>query len=205
MTYRSVLRERAYGNYGYVTARDAREVGMPSVELGKLHARGGLEKVARGVYRFTDMPVHERGQFAEAVLRVGPDAYLTHDAVLALHGLGLVSPRRIRVGTARRVRATLPDFVEVVRRALPTDALTAYEGIPSTTVAQALIDCRGLVMTDRLREALKDAVAEGLVTRGEAVAVRAALRRPFAEGLVGQHARASAPQRWRRMTVRRRT
>jgi len=60
-------------------------------------------------------PSTSRDQFMEAVLRVGPKAYLTHDAVLALHNLGLVNPRRIRVGTPRRARPRLPDYVEVVQ------------------------------------------------------------------------------------------
>ena len=34
------------------------------------------------------------------MLRVGADSYLTHDAVLALHDLGLVNPRRIRTAAS---------------------------------------------------------------------------------------------------------
>lgn len=48
-------------------------------------------------------------------------------------------------------------------RDLPVDALTEYEGIPCTTVAQALVDCQGLVMADRLAEATQRARAEGLL------------------------------------------
>jgi len=102
---------------------------------------------------------------------VGPDAYLTHDAVLALHGLGLVNPRRIRVGTPRRVRADVGRTVQVVNRPrLSADALTEYEGIPSTTVAQALADCArdGLVMPERLTDARREARRRGLITEREA-------------------------------------
>ncbi|MDZ7733540.1 MAG: hypothetical protein U5R31_11000 [Acidimicrobiia bacterium] len=101
----------------------------------------------------------------EAVLVVGRDAYVTHDAVLALHDLGLINPRRIRVGTPHRVRTQLPDRVEMIRRDLDPADLTLFEGIPTTTVAQALIDCRDLVMGERLVGAAQEAAERGLLTR----------------------------------------
>lgn len=44
------------GQYGYVTAADARTLGIPMVELGKLAARGQIHHVAYGLYRFDDLP-----------------------------------------------------------------------------------------------------------------------------------------------------
>ncbi len=173
MTYRQQVREFALDHYGYITTAEADELDVPAVELRKLAARGALAHVSRGLYRLTDAFATDRDQFAEAVLRVGPDAYLTHDAVLALHGLALVNPRRIRVATPRRVRANLPGYIQLILRDLPADALTEYEGIPCTTVAQALVDCQGLVMADRLAEATKRARAEGLLTTREMRLLRA--------------------------------
>ena len=177
MTYRQELADVAVGRYGYVTARDARELGIPVVEMGKLAARGRLKRVGHGVYRVQEVPVTDRDQYAEAVLQVGPGARLVRDAVLALHGLAQVNPRKIKVGTPRRVRAAVPPFVEVVHDDTPPGELTEYEGIPSTTVARALIDSRGLVMVERLQHALRDAVRQGLVTPSERRKVHAALRK----------------------------
>lgn len=87
--------------------------------------------VAYGLYRFEDVTHTAHDQFAEAVLRVGMGAHLTGDAVLAFHELALVVPRRIRVGTDRRVRANLPEWIHVVREELPEDDLTIYEGVRS--------------------------------------------------------------------------
>ena len=117
-TNRRVLFDRALDQYGYVTTRDADELGVPPVELRKIAQRGGVEHVAYGLYRFDDVPRTGRDQFMEAVLRVGPDAYLSHDAVLALHELALVNPRRIRVGTPKRARPQLPAYIEVIQRRL---------------------------------------------------------------------------------------
>lgn len=111
----------------------------------------------------------------EAVLRVGDDAFLTHDSVLALHELALVNPRRVRVGTPHRARPKLPPFVEVMRQELESAELTEYEGIPSATVARALMDCRTMVMTDRLIEATRDAAKRGLVRKRDVQRILAEL------------------------------
>ena len=50
----------------------------------------------------------------------------------ALHDLGLVNPRRIRVGTPACARPSLAATIEVVRRQVEPGELTVYEGIPST-------------------------------------------------------------------------
>lgn len=174
-TYRRRLRERALDQYGYVTTRDATEIGVPAVELRKLSSRGGLEHIGHGLYRFQDIPRTGRDQFMEAVLRVGPDAYLERDAVLALHDLALANPRRIRVATPRRDRRTHPDFLQVQRRSLPADERTLYEGIPATTVARALLDCRGAIMDERLIDATREAARIGLLQRRDAERVLSTL------------------------------
>jgi predicted transcriptional regulator of viral defense system len=167
-TYRRRLHERALDQYGYVTTRDADEIGVPPGELRKLSSRGGLEHVGYGLYRFEDIPRTGRDQFMEAVLRVGPDAYLESDAVLALHDLALANPRQIHVATPRRDRRKHPDFLKVERRSLPADERTLYEGIPATTIARALLDCRGVIMDERLIEAAREAARTGLLRRRDA-------------------------------------
>jgi len=101
----------------------------------------------------------------EAVLRCGPDAHLTHEAVLAIYDLALVNPRRIRVGTPHRVRRILPDSIELTREAVEPAHLTSYEGIPSTTVRRALLDCQHTIMSDHLHQAATEAGRLGLVPR----------------------------------------
>lgn len=174
-THRRQLRERALDQYGYVTSADAHELGVPAVEVVKIAARGGLKHIARGVYRFDDVPHTGRDEFMEAVLRAGAGAFLIDDAVLALHDLGLVNPRRIRVGTPKRARPALPDTIVLVQRQVDPKDLTEYEGIPATTIARALIDCRGLVMDKRLADAAREATRRGLLPKREAARVLQAL------------------------------
>ena len=45
------LVERAAETHGYVTTRDARELGIDPTQLRLLAARGRLKRTGRGVYR----------------------------------------------------------------------------------------------------------------------------------------------------------
>ena len=171
--YRSALYAIAADHYGFVTIEMAKAVGVPPVEVRKLAARGGMTNLARGLYRVDGIDGGPRASFAEAVLRVGEDAHLLGDSVLALHDLTLVNPRRIKVGTHRRVRRDLPDHIQLVHTVTDPAQLTEYDGIPSLTVTAAIRDSIGTVMPDRLAEAVERAVDEGLVRRREASALLA--------------------------------
>ncbi|MBI3428753.1 MAG: type IV toxin-antitoxin system AbiEi family antitoxin domain-containing protein, partial [Actinobacteria bacterium] len=169
------LREVADDRYGFITTADLAELKVPAVEVRKLAARGKLNHVRRGVYRFPDTKPTERDDFAAALVSVGDDAYLVRDAVLALHGLASVNPKKIRVATARRIRHAVPTFVAVEQR--PADGeVEVFEGIKRTRVAEAILDCQGLVMAERLDKALADAFGLGLVTHKEFLNVRKRLR-----------------------------
>jgi predicted transcriptional regulator of viral defense system len=166
----------AVEQHGLVSSLDARALGLADSYLGTMHARGSLERSARGVYRFPELPVTRLTALMEAVLWVGRDAVLSHDAVLSLHELASANPRVMRVTTPWRVRRSdPPTAIEVVRRRLAASDVTVHEGIPTTTVARALRDCRGLVMPHRLVEAAHEAHARGLVRRGELPALLADL------------------------------
>lgn len=171
-TYRRRLLDRAQDQYGYVTTDDARELGVPPVELRKIAARGGVERVAYGLYRFQDVPRSTLDHYMEAVLRVGRDAYLVGDAVLAMLDLALVNPRRIRVGTRRRARPKLPATIELVNEHVTDDEVTTYEGIRAVTVARALRDCQGKVRADRILDAVLNAERQGLIRGDEAAELR---------------------------------
>ncbi|MGL5810674.1 MAG: hypothetical protein ACRCYQ_12080 [Nocardioides sp.] len=173
--YREIVREIALDQYGYVTTKGAAEAGVPAVELPKLAARGGLENVAYGLYRVPDIPPTAYDQFAEALLRAGEGAYLHGESVLALFGLADGSPRQIKVAVRRRARPKLPAFVELtqVKDEVRT---TFYEGLEAQPVADAVLECRGRIETERLLDAAKQARKEGLLTTTEWHRVRKGLQ-----------------------------
>jgi predicted transcriptional regulator of viral defense system len=173
--YRDIVREIALDHYGYVTTKDAAEAGVPAIELPKLAARGGLENVAYGLYRVPDVLPTAFDQFAEALLRAGDGAFLFGESVLALFGLADVNPRQIKVAVRRRARPKLPAFI-VLTHVKGDVRTTRYEGLESQTVADAILECRGRIETDRLLDAAKQARKEGLLTTTEWQRVRKGLR-----------------------------
>lgn len=173
--YRDVVREIALDHYGYVTTKDAAEAGVPAIELPKLAARGGLENVAYGLYRVPDVPTTRYDQFAEALLRAGEGALLHGESVLALFGLADVNPRRIKVAVRKRTRPKLPSYIELTH--VKGDVRTTlYQGLEAQPVADAILECRGRIETERLLDAAKQARAKGLLTTAEWHLVRKGLR-----------------------------
>lgn len=175
--YRGLVRELALGEYGYITTKQAAEIGVPAVELRKLAARGALINVAYGIYRVPDAPASVFDQFAEALLRAGEGAYLRGDSVLALFGLADVNPRKIRVVVPKRTRAKMPAFMDVTKPPADAPNLTRYEGLLAMRVADAILDCRGRIERSRLVDAARDARKDGLVTRVEYAKLQRELRK----------------------------
>lgn len=173
MSHFDDIYEIAADNYGLVTAAQAREIGVTKTELSRWVANGRLDRRGRGVYKLVKYIPTELDAYAEAVALVGDGSFLIGDAVLAMHGLALVNPKRLRVGTPERIRKSLPEWVAPVT--VKGKATTRYEGIPSQTVAEAILDCRGSVMPERLKSAADDARERGLMTGSEYELVREGL------------------------------
>ena len=90
-----------------------------------------------------------------------------------MHDLALVNPKRLTVGTPKRVRRKLPPWIEVATAI--GKSVVNYEGIPSQSVAEALLDCRGRIMNERLKGATENARREGLLTSAEYEKLKGAL------------------------------
>ena len=173
MSHFDDIYEIAADNYGLLTVAEARNAGVTKTELSRWVANGRLERRGRGVYKLVKYIPTDLDAYAEAVALVGDGSFLLGDAVLAMHGLALVNPKRLRVGTPERIRKKLPEWVAPVT--VKGKATTRYEGIPSQTVAEAILDCRGRVMLERLRSAADDARERGLVSKAEYELVREGL------------------------------
>lgn len=170
-SYRQTLREIAYDTHGVITVADAREAGVPPVELRKLTARGALRRIGHGVYRMIEAPSNNLAEFAEAVALGGEGAVLADESVLAAYGLGQVNLRKIRVATPRRVRSRLPNTVVIEQRKLPLGVRDYIDGIPAMSVESALLGSRGRIMTERLVDAARKAEQHGLLDSAAATRV----------------------------------
>ena len=168
MTDYQAVYEDAIDNYGLVTTRRAKELGLAPNALAQLAHRKRLERVGHGVYRLA-APIPFAGKapaYALAVEQVGRDALLWGESVLALLALCPTDPARIHVGIAGRFRRRVPEGVVV--HPAPVAAETAvYEGVRSQPVRDALRACRGSMMPERLLAAAKKARERGLLTERE--------------------------------------
>jgi predicted transcriptional regulator of viral defense system len=176
MTVRDVVIARAAEQHGYVTAGDAREIGVDPTQLRLMAARGHLERIGRGAYRVPILPRTEHDELAEAVAWTQGRGVVSHESALELLGLSDVSPSRIHLTVPRdnHPRGTGGDLYRMHRRTLNPAAVTEHDGIPVTTSERTILDCLA-TGTDpyQLRRAVDEAEAEGMIRRTTAEALRA--------------------------------
>ena len=174
MGYRQDLWEIAAARNGVVTVAEAEDAGIPAVELRKLAARGALRAYGQGVYAHRDVPLTAFTEPTIAVALAGERAFLHRESVLNLLGLGQFNPSKVRVGTRRRVRRMLPDWMELENRAdVPDEDLTSYDGVPATTVRRALEDVRDRMPPDRWEAVVDQAIRRDLIGEQDAAVWKA--------------------------------
>lgn len=169
------LVERAAEQHGYVTTRDAHNLGIDPTQLRLLAARGRLERVGRGAYRVQALPRGEHDDLAEAVAWSLGRGVVSHESALVLHGLSDVNPSRVHLTVPRdnHPRTAGGDLYRLHRRLLSASDVTEADGLPVTTVPRTVRDCLA-DGTDpyQLRLAIDRAEAEGLIRRGVAEDLR---------------------------------
>ena len=163
--------EIASGNFGLVTARQSQAVGVSRRELCRWVKSGRLEHAGRGVYRISNFPASRFDHFAAAVEAVGEDAYLYGESVIGMLGLAATNPTWIHVATARRIRKHLSDGIKIHKTPEGYQP-SYYEGVRAQRAADAILSCCGVVVNDRLHEALANGVKRGYIGKGEARLVR---------------------------------
>ena len=167
--------ERAAEHHGYVTTRDARDLGIDPTQLRLLAARGRLERISRGVYRVMVLPRGEHDEIAAAVAWTLGRGVVSHESSLSLHHLSDVNPSRVHLTVPRNnhPRAAGGDLYRLHRRNLRTSDVTEVDGIPTTTAERTIRDC----VADgsdpyQLRPAIDRAEADGLIRRAAAQELR---------------------------------
>lgn len=175
------LVELAAEQHGYVTTRDARDIGVDPVQLRLLAARGRLERAGRGVYRVPVLPRGEHDDLAAAVAWTLGRGVISHESALVLHALADVNPSRIHLTVPRdnHPRAAGGELYRLHRNDLPAPDITSVDAIPVTTVARTIKDCMKVGADPyQLRVAIERGEAEGTLRGGVAAELRAGLDQP---------------------------
>lgn len=171
MTYFDDIYEYAVDNHYLVSTADARDLGIPAVELAKLAKRGKLENIGRGLYRLSRYIPGESDPYAVSVALVGKGAYLYGESVIALLGLAPTNPDRIWVASPKRVRLAHPPGGLVIVSVGEGYVPTVYDGVRSQRACDAIEACRGKMMPERLAQAAKAALEQGYATPREYSAI----------------------------------
>ncbi len=158
--------EIAADQYGLITTDEAKDLGIPNIELTKLAHRGKLKRLGYGIYRISRYIPTALDIYAEAVKMVGTDACLYGESVLALHNLIPTNPSRIYVASPLRIRKRLPGHISVIKKSISNDRVF-YEGIASQNVVNAIRSCAGTIMNERLSDAVQEARKIGIITVSE--------------------------------------
>ena len=161
------LTEVALGNFGLVTASQAAELGIRSKDIAEWVRLGRLNRLGWGVYRIEHYVPSDYDRYAEAAAIVGGEAAVWGESVLAMLNLALVNPLKTSVATTRRIRKRLPNWIRLVK-IYPGTKTTTIEGVPCQPLADAILSCRGKIMTERLADAVREAERKGLLGIDEA-------------------------------------
>jgi predicted transcriptional regulator of viral defense system len=172
----STVYEVAADQFGYFTVAQARDAGVSPMALVMMERRQTLERVSRGVYRLQQFPHGPLAGYMESVLwPIGAMGVISHESALALYGVSDVNPGRVHLTLppGHRVRRGVPARLKLHYQMLDDEDRTLFEGIPVTTMARTIRDCRAAAVGDEiLRQAVADAEREGLLPRDDAAALR---------------------------------
>lgn len=175
MTVWDLVVERAAEHHGYVTSRDAHNLGIDPTQLRLLAARGRLERIGRAVYRVSILPRGEHDDLAEAAAWSLGRGTISHESALTLYGLSDVNPSRVHLTVPRdnHPRAAGAELYRLHRQKLSPSEATEVDGIPVTTVSRTIKDClAGGTDPYQLHQAIDRAETEGMVTPAAAQKMR---------------------------------
>lgn len=176
----SRLYEEASGQEGHFTTLQAADAGYSPQLLRKHIQAGRIVRVRRGIYRLVHFPSSEHEELVVIWLWSERRGVFSHQTALGLHELSDVLPSKIHLTvpaswTSRRLR--VPDGVVVHCADVAKSERSWFGAVPATSPSRTLDDCsREKISPDLLRQAARDALARGLVGKGDLVEVRRALR-----------------------------
>lgn len=134
--------------------------------LARLLREGMVERLHRGVYRFTSTPETWKAQLMAAVLAAGEGAVVSHEAAADLLGITRVPrPEQPVVTRPDTTTCTIRDVTVHRTRKLERHDWRLVDGIPCTTGARTLIDLAATVDRAEITAITDEAVCRRAVRR----------------------------------------
>lgn len=166
----------AEGQQGYFTAGQAVASGYPTANHGRQCRNGAWQREHRGIYRLTRFPASPEGQYVLWSLwsrnRSGaPQGVYSHQTALSLFDLSDLMPSRLHmiVPLGFRRNAPIPDPLALHLAPLDPSEIESRRGYRVVRPLRAIADMlhEGAVDRAHLRDALRQALDRGLITRTE--------------------------------------
>lgn len=156
---------------GIISADDLQEHGLPRRYLSRLHERGALERVGRGLYALPDREITEHHDLAVVVKRL-PDGVICLLSALRFYDLTTQAPFEVWVALPPQTWEPKPDTVPLRTVRMSGQALTAgvaehiVENVPVRVFvpAKTVADCfrfRNQIGLDVALEALREFLRAG--------------------------------------------
>jgi hypothetical protein len=163
----------AEDHHGIVTSAQAKEIGFPAAKLVSLALHGTLIHLGHGVYQVSHHVPGANDHYAAAVALAGKGAFLRGASVLEMLRLIPATPDVVYLGSSNRVRRRLPGYCRLKDR--QECRIEMFERIPCQPIAEAISTARmeGMVDIERIEEAIRNAVAENLVSNEQREALEA--------------------------------
>lgn len=169
---------------GYFTAKQAARLGLRSPHLAYHQTAGTSERIAHGLYRLRDLPLHEHDELIKLSLwsrdrRDVPQAVVSHETALSLHDLGELIPEEIHLTVPPRTfRKRAPVHCRLHKHPLKHSEIEERDGFRVTSPLRTLLDVadRHSVGSDQLEKAVRSAVNRGLVRRSALIGAVRELR-----------------------------
>jgi predicted transcriptional regulator of viral defense system len=156
---------------GYFTATQASQAGYAYSQQYFHVARGNWLKVDRGLFRLRDFPSDEREDLIRWALwsrdQAGaPQAVVSHDTALTVHGLSDVMPAQVHLTVPKGFRKRVPPGCVLHTASLDPYEVESRTGYQVTTPLRTLLDVADSPLSqEHLDRAVRDALERGLVRR----------------------------------------
>lgn len=192
------LHETASAQAGCFSVDQAHAVGIGDGLLSYHVKAGNLTRPGRGLFRLKLFPADPLEEYVLSWLWSGRQGVFSHETALQLHELSDALPARHHLSVplaawrGRRVRP--PPLVLLHLQDVPARQRDWKGPVPLTNVLRTLLDCHEAGDIDFVRQAERQAVARGLIARGEFV--RALRQKTQASSLMSSmtaHAKETRP------------
>jgi predicted transcriptional regulator of viral defense system len=169
---RARLREAGIGAFFRPGQLEA--IGITYDQLRRLEAAGTIERVSRGLYRFSAAEPTEHYSLAAVCARI-PRSIICLLSALKVHGIGTQLPREVWLAIPHKARPPRPPGIAIRLIRFTGPAWThgvedwAFEGVPAriTSPARTIVDCfrfERLIGREAAMEAVRDALRNRKVT-----------------------------------------